>query len=394
MRNGLGNGLGPGSRRVCVATPESPVALAATGVLDTSFVANWGAVTGATSYELDVSTSSTFATFVSGYESKAVSGTSQAVTGLTQNTTYYYRLRAVKSGKKSDNSNSITRLTYLTETGNYIRAALALTPTPGDIRYHDHLNTFIGTLKTQSIWDKFDCLYLANFEDLGSQLNLVNPAVTASKINTVAYADKYGWSVEDISCGLDLGVSLNSAKANKTTKYVNGSGSMLIYLWDNYDVAGSGATPSGFFGSRTDASNNSNDLYKSGTAPYQKRFIFTSYQDSPPIAMRSQTGDIDNAIGLIAMSRNTNSDYFLRINKNTVAGNSTNYGVDNVLALAAKKNDNVFSLSYNNNGTIFSASLLNIRCPFHAVAGYLTNTELGTIETAIETYLSAIGAAR
>ena len=86
----------------------APVAAAATAVKDTSFTANWAASAGATSYRLDVSTSNTFDTFVSGYENKSVSGTSQSVTGLTAGTTYYYRVRAVGAGGTSENSNPIT----------------------------------------------------------------------------------------------------------------------------------------------------------------------------------------------------------------------------------------------------------------------------------------------
>ncbi|RYE17071.1 MAG: hypothetical protein EOP51_24595, partial [Sphingobacteriales bacterium] len=46
--------------------------------------------------------------FVAGYEAKGVIGTSDAVTGLTQGTTYYYRVRAVSPNSTSANSNTIT----------------------------------------------------------------------------------------------------------------------------------------------------------------------------------------------------------------------------------------------------------------------------------------------
>jgi len=89
--------------------PTAPTATAATNPDQYSFTANWGSVTGATSYRLDVSTSSSFSTFVTGYSNLTVSGTSQLVEGLPTSAPYYYRVRAVNSsGNPSSNSNTIT----------------------------------------------------------------------------------------------------------------------------------------------------------------------------------------------------------------------------------------------------------------------------------------------
>jgi hypothetical protein len=94
-----------------MVAPNAPTATAASSVLDISMTANWGAETGATSYRLDVSAVSNFATFVAGYEDKTVSGTSDSVTGLSENVTYYYRVRAVGIGGTSASSNTITQAT-------------------------------------------------------------------------------------------------------------------------------------------------------------------------------------------------------------------------------------------------------------------------------------------
>ena len=73
-----------------------------------SFIANWSSVSGATGYRLDVSTSSTFATYVPGYQDRNVGNvTSQNVTGLARNTFYYYRVRAYNGNGTSPNSNVI-----------------------------------------------------------------------------------------------------------------------------------------------------------------------------------------------------------------------------------------------------------------------------------------------
>ena len=52
-----------------------------------------------------------FNTYVTGYHSATVSGTSQAITGLDIGTTYYYRVRSVNGIGVSPNSNVITLAT-------------------------------------------------------------------------------------------------------------------------------------------------------------------------------------------------------------------------------------------------------------------------------------------
>lgn len=88
-----------------------PTALAATNVSKTEFTANWKPVSGSAAYQLDVATDNTFTTFLSGYNSKAVTATTETITGLSEGTTYYYRVRAVKETTAGGNSNTITTTT-------------------------------------------------------------------------------------------------------------------------------------------------------------------------------------------------------------------------------------------------------------------------------------------
>ncbi|GAA4352150.1 hypothetical protein GCM10023185_11540 [Hymenobacter saemangeumensis] len=87
-----------------------PTATAATAITGSSFTANWTAPVIGTvdnGYRLEVSTSPTFATTIAG-SPFTVFGTSQTITGLSQTTTYYYRVRADKSTVTGQGANSGT----------------------------------------------------------------------------------------------------------------------------------------------------------------------------------------------------------------------------------------------------------------------------------------------
>jgi fibronectin type III domain protein len=89
----------------------------ATDVASYSFTANWSSVMGATSYHLDVSTSSSFTTYVPGYQDLNVGNvTSRSVTGLNQSTTYYFRVRAYRNLQPCPYSQTV-QVTTLSPTG-------------------------------------------------------------------------------------------------------------------------------------------------------------------------------------------------------------------------------------------------------------------------------------
>ncbi len=92
-----------------VMIPSAPVATDATNRTVSSLTANWNAVFGAVSYLLYVYDN--LGSPVSGYDGLSVAGTSQSVTGLTENSNYTYKVKAVNAGGTSDFSNTISTST-------------------------------------------------------------------------------------------------------------------------------------------------------------------------------------------------------------------------------------------------------------------------------------------
>jgi len=266
----------------------------------------------------------------------------------------------------------------LPETKAVIDAAMSA---GGEIRYQNQLNTFIRALKAASIWDKFDRLYLANYESIGSRLNLINPAISAININTVLFTNKRGWSVTDPYCALDLNVNLTPGLSNSATKYVNGSGSLMIYLLDSLDMNTN--TFAAIIGSHNGFNAQQNYIYKSSSSA--NVILFAQYQSQAVLAGRP-TANIEAPIkGLLATSRSTDALHYLRANKTIYDGNNNSYA--NNLYI----DGNVWSLNTNNNGAGSAFPLLNIATPFHAVGGHMTNAEMATLETIVENYLTSIG---
>ncbi|HRG69800.1 MAG TPA: PKD domain-containing protein, partial [Saprospiraceae bacterium] len=88
--------------------PLAPTATAATNIALTSFTANWNLIGNAMGYFIDISTNSNFSSFVTGYNNFSAGNVqTQNITGLTFNTTYYYRIRANNAVGTSPNSNVI-----------------------------------------------------------------------------------------------------------------------------------------------------------------------------------------------------------------------------------------------------------------------------------------------
>jgi subtilisin family serine protease len=89
-----------------------PTARPASNVTSNTFSASWNSAPGAAGYRLDVSTNSSFTSFVSGFQNLDVGNAlNRTVSGLTASTPYHYRVRAYSGASTSVNSNTVALTT-------------------------------------------------------------------------------------------------------------------------------------------------------------------------------------------------------------------------------------------------------------------------------------------
>lgn len=98
------------SSQVVLTKPANPQLAEATSITSSSLSVSWTAVTGATSYALDISIDD-FNNFVAGYHALVVNGTNYSATSLNAGTAFKIRLRSVNSSGESGNSNVIVATT-------------------------------------------------------------------------------------------------------------------------------------------------------------------------------------------------------------------------------------------------------------------------------------------
>ncbi len=153
--------LAPGGLRASITsslgcTPPTPGAcntpsgLAASGITTTGATLSWGAVSGATSYNLQVklSTATSWTTF-------STTSTSSAVTGLTAGTSYNAQVQAVCSGGSSSYSSAITFTTTSNTSCTDTYEANETRNTSKTIPVNTTITARIGT-STDKDWFKFN----------------------------------------------------------------------------------------------------------------------------------------------------------------------------------------------------------------------------------------------
>jgi len=102
-----------------IAQPVVPTLSAATNIDCSSFIANWNVSAGANFYYLEVSTSTSFGTFVGIYSPVSCGNNlTWFVSGLSASTTYYYRVSASNgSGNSGYTAGTYTTVTTLSSAG-------------------------------------------------------------------------------------------------------------------------------------------------------------------------------------------------------------------------------------------------------------------------------------
>jgi len=182
-----------------VNTLAIPFASSASNITDTSFQANWGLVTDADSYLIDVSTNNNFSTFVTGYNALPSTGSSLVITGLSPAISYYYRVRAKRGIEISNNSNVI----IVTTTG-----VVAEDPTFLKVKANALANPFyVGVaVKSQqlNIGSAYDVVLKNEFSSITAEYEMkMNPISTGSGTYNWAAADKI------VNYGYDNGINVH-----------------------------------------------------------------------------------------------------------------------------------------------------------------------------------------
>ncbi len=155
-----------------VNAPTAPIATAATNLISTGFTANWMASSSATEYFIDVSTSPTFSTLVATYNNQSVgNNTSIAITGLTNDQTYYYRVRALNSSGVSPSSNTISVSLSQCPPGNYVANTQA--QVDNFKLLYPNCTKITGSLNITDNAEVTNVNGFSNLEEITDQLNIV-----------------------------------------------------------------------------------------------------------------------------------------------------------------------------------------------------------------------------
>lgn len=196
--------------------PAAPVISAPSSITTSGFTANWQASSGATKYYLDVATDSGFSSFVAGYNNLDVGGaTSQAVTGLSPATTYYYRVRANNSAGTSSSSQTQVALTASL-------SAPGIAVSPANITNFSYIGS--GPSVAQSV-----SVTASNLT--GSPGSLTVSGATNYEVSTTSSSNGFGTSAS---------IAYSAATLDATNLWIRLKGGLAAGSYNNQTVSVSG----------------------------------------------------------------------------------------------------------------------------------------------------------
>lgn len=325
-----------GSRFSSGGAVIAPVAIAATGIGETSFTANWNAFAGAQYYLLDVSTSPSFSSFVLQDEVVIAPTTSYVVIGLTANTTYYYRLRA--STDAYIDPDALAFFSRVTTAGG----SLTLTE-------QQAVNQLVLDMKSYGVWSSMKAVY---------PMVGASAAACAQNLKSSSFTGTFssGWTFAS-----------TGAAPNGTSAFMNSTLNPSISLSQN-------STHISYY-TRTNVNSNTYEIgaRSSFFLDLAIRYGGTTY--GGVYAGESQFSDSDS-LGLYQSNR-------IVSNEQTVWKNGVKK-VTGGLTSNAPMNLSVYLGAYNNSG---SASNFSIKeCAFSSIGDGLTDTQSANFYTAVQTF--------
>ena len=320
---------------------STPVATAATGVGSTSFTANWNAFAGASYYLLDVSTSSSFSSFVGSYQNFVVLSTSQLVSGLTASTTYYYRLRAA-TGVDADAAAFFSRVYTAGGALSYTEVSAT--------------ETLVADLKANSLWTPMKAVYpMVGASAAACAQNLKSSSFTGSFTS--------GWTFAS------TGVTPNGTSAYMNTGYLESANSTLnsqhisVYVRTN---------TSGLFcdiGTEQSSSTNQSNIYPNFNNTFYPRV--QSVNSGTAINLATQ--------GLFMANR---------VNNTQVQGwkNTTKYTITSASTGLSNVNMWIGAVNVSGSGQNFSPR----QNAFASIGDGLTDTEASNFYTAVQAFQTTL----
>jgi hypothetical protein len=278
-------------------------------ITTTGFTVDWTATNGASSYRLDVSTASSFSSFVSGYNDLTVNGTSQVVTSLAANTLYYVRIRAVNASGTSANSltaNSAT-LPNAPAVGNATSITTSGLTANWTAPSSQGAATFTYTVELSTASD---------FSTVNSTVSSIASGTTTNAFSSLAEGTTYYYRIKAVNSAGSGAWSSVSAGATTLTSAISLTALGTNFNQDFNTLATSGTSsslPSGWYLSESgsganstlsasDGSVNTGETYSYGTSTNSDRAFggLRSGSVVPTIGAKFQnnTGSVINNLSI------------------------------------------------------------------------------------------------